>query len=405
MPTTRRSFLGAMSALSTAVVSPAAVSASIGGDDDPLGVRADFPVVQDTIFLDSAYTALSPQPALQAAQNFIAQKGIEPLSVGQMMGKSVMVRELFASLVGATVEEIGLLYATTDGENIVTQALNLKAGDNVLIDDLHYRSSYVLYQELQKTLGIEIRIIRNVAGAAPLDHFAREIDERTRLISVSWVSHLNGYRHDLKKLAAIAHNANAYLYVDAIQGIGMLDIDVKDSDVDFLTSGTYKWLLAGYGVAPFYVRSELLDMVKPDRQGGFQAAESLKDHRFRLHTDARKYQYATMAFDAVYHLGASLEYILNIGVPVIEKHTVGLAHRLGSELRSQGFTVMTPGGNQSAIVSFEHGGKAEMIQQALKSAGFKVTVSENASYVRIGIALFNNESEIDQLLQLTGTWV
>jgi cysteine desulfurase/selenocysteine lyase len=403
MPTTRRSFLGAMSVLSTAAVSPAVVKASISSDD-PLGVRADFPIVQDTIFLDSAYTALSPQPALQAAQDFIAQKGIKPLSVGQMMGQSVMVRDLFAQLVGAGQEEIGLLYATTDGENIVTQALNLKAGDNVIIDDLHYRSSYVLYQELEKTLGIETRIVKSIDGAAPLEHFERLIDDRTRLISVSWVSHLNGYCHDLKKLAAIAHAANAYLYVDAIQGIGMLDLDVKDSGVDFMTSGTYKWLLAGYGVAPFYVRSELLDLVKPDRKGGFQSARSLGDHHFSLHTDARKYQYATMAFDAVYQLGASLEYILNVGVPNIERHTVGLAQRLIVDLEKQGFDVMTPRNNRSGIVSFKHGHDSEMIQQSLDSSGFKVTVSENESYVRIGIALFNNEAEIDQLLQLTSTW-
>lgn len=404
MSLTRRKFLGAVSSISVVAASPVPVRAAVSLED-PLGVRADFPVVQDTIFLDSAYTALSPQQALQAAQAFIAAKGIKPPNVGQMMHQSEVVRGRFARLIGAELEEIALLYATSDGENIVSKALKLRAGDNVVIDDLHYQTTYVLYQQLKAALGIEVRIVKNVDGAIPPELIASHIDHRTRLVSVSWVSHLNGYRHDLKKLAAVAHERGAFLYVDAIQGIGMLDLDVKAAGVDFLTSGTYKWLLAGYGTAPFYVRKDLMDRIIPDRQGWFQSAQALGDYRFRLHTDARKFQYATLAFDAVYHLGASLEYILGVGVLNIERHTVGLAQYLQRELAKQAFSMLTPLGNQSAIVSFEHGRDPKYIQQSLQSGGFHVTVSEKASYVRIGIALFNNESEINQLLELTSTWV
>ena len=404
MSLTRRRFIGAVSAASAVAASPVSVRAA-SSRDDPLGVRADFPAVEDTIFLNSAYTALSPRQALQAAHDFIATKGTKPPDVPQMMHQSEVVRERFARLIGATVEEIGLLYATSDGENIVTRALQFRAGDNVVIDDLHYHTSYVLYQHLKETLGIEVRIVNNVDGAVSLEDIAARIDQRTRLVSVSWVSHRNGFRYDLKKLAAIAHDGGAFLYVDAIQGIGMLDLDVKDANVDFLTSGGYKWLLAGYGAAPFYVRKDLMDRITPDRSGGFQSAEALADHRFRLHTDARKYQYATMAFDAVYHLGASLEYILRIGVPNIERYTVGLAQGLRGELAKQGFAMLTPSGNQSAIVSFEHGREPKYIQQSLQTGGFNVTVSDSQSYVRIGIALFNNQSELDRLLKLTSTWV
>jgi selenocysteine lyase/cysteine desulfurase len=109
------------------------------------------------------------------------------------------VRGRFVRLIGAEDEEIGLLYATSDGEYIVSKALKLSAGDNVVIDDLHYRTTYVLYQQLRQTSGIEVRIVKNVGGAVPLEHIASQIDDRTRLVSVSWVSHLNGYRYDLKK--------------------------------------------------------------------------------------------------------------------------------------------------------------------------------------------------------------
>ena len=400
---TRRAFIGAASAAS-ALLAGSAAAKPASSSLDPLGVRADFPGVEKTIFFDSAYTALSPRQAVGAAQAFLGSIGHNPPNVPEMMHESELVRERFAELIGAAREEIGLLYATSDGENIVSRALNMQAGDNVVIDDLHYQSTYVLYQRLKEKLGIEVRIVRNINGATPAEMFMPHVDERTRLISVSWVSHFNGYRQDLQALANLVHAQGGYLYADAIQGIGMLDLDVKAVDVDFLTSGSYKWLLAGYGVAPFYVRKELMDLVSTDRSGGFQAAEALGDHQYRLHTDGRKYQYATMSFGAVYHLNAALEYILGIGVASIERHTVGLAYRLRAGLASQGFEVNTPAGNAASIVTFQHGRDAKAVRHDLKAGGVKINISDNQSHLRVGIALYNNAEEVDQFLKMTGNW-
>ena len=403
MQFTRRAFIGAASAASALLASATTVKPRIT-PQDPLGVRADFPGVEKSIFFDSAYTALSPRQAIGAAQAFLGSIGHNPPNVPEMMHESEVTRERFATLIGAAQEEIGLLYATGDGENIVTRALNMQAGDNVVIDDLHYHNSYVLYQRLKEKPGIEIRIVQNTNGATPAEMFEPHVDERTRLISVSWVSHFNGYRNDLKALANLVHKRGGYLFVDAMQGVGMLGLDVKSVDVDFLVCGGYKWLLAGYGVAPFYVRKELMDLVTPDRSGGFQAAEALGDHQYRLHTDGRKYQYATMSFGAVYHLNAALEYLLETGVADIERHTVGLARRLHQGLASQGFEINTPAGNQSSIVTFQHGRDTDAVRQDLKAKGIKINMSDHQPHLRVGIALYNNAEEIDHFLELTRNW-
>lgn len=403
MQFTRRAFIGAASAAS-ALLAGAATAKPGATSQDPLGVRADFPGVEESIFFDSAYTALSPRQAIGAAQAFLGSIGHNPPNVPEMMHESELVRERFAKLIGASQEEIGLLYATGDGENIVARALNMQAGDNVVIDDLHYRNTYVLYQHLKEQQGIEVRIVRNINGATPAEMFAPHVDERTRLISVSWVSHFNGYRQDLQALANLVHKQGGYLFVDAMQGVGMLSLDVKSVDVDFLVCGGYKWLLAGYGVAPFYVRKELMDLVASDRSGGFQAAEALGDHQYRLHTDGRKYQYATMSFGAVYHLNAALEYILGVGVANIERHTVSLAHRLHQGLASQGFEINTPAGNEASIVTFQHGRDAKAVRHDLRAEGIKINISDNQPHLRVGVALYNNAAEIDQFLKLTGNW-
>ncbi len=405
MTYTRREFLesasgaAALGAVSCAADAPVART-RVG--DDPLGVRHDFPVVGQMAYLDSAYITPSPQQAVTAAQAFLEAKAQNPVSLGGMLEAATDVRRSFARLVGASEAEIGLLFATSEGENIVAAALDLGPGDNIVIDDLHYETTFVLYRHLAEKQGIELRIVRSDGGEAPPEAFAELVDERTRLISVAWVSHQNGYRHDLTALARLAHDNGAYLYADAIQGIGMLDLDVRSTDIDFFTAGTYKWLLGGYGVAPFYVKASLLDTVRLDRMGSLHIAEELDDFRFELYTDARKYGYATLGFSAVYQLRAALEYLERVGVANIERHTVALARQLRSGLVDQGYPVWTPEGNGSAIVTFDHGRDIERVRASLESADVKVSFKRDGAQIRAGIALFNNDADIKRLLEITG---
>ncbi len=418
MDATRRQFLQSVSAAAVAssVAGKAAASVDPAGRPsrvvragrqdatDPLGVRADFPVVEKGIYLDSPYIAPSPRQAVEAGKAFLDAKAHDPVPLGAMLEETARARRRFADLIGAKESEIGILDATSAGENVVATSLDLSAGDNVVINDLHYETTYVLYRHLEKARGLELRILENEDGAATPDEFAELIDDNTRLVSVSWVSHQNGYRHDLKALADLAHAHGAYLYADAIQGIGMLALDVEEVGIDFLTSGTYKWLLGGFGVAPFYVRESLLDLVKPDRLGAFSVARNLGDFRFELHEDANKYMYATPAFGAIFQLCAGLDYLLDVGVRNIERHTVGLAARLHEGLTEQGFEVLTPPDNESAIVTFEHARDHGMVARAFEDAGIQATVREESGQVRVGPALFNNAAEIDGFLDLTATW-
>ena len=272
--------------------------------DDPLGVRRDFPVVEEHIYLNSPYITPSPRQVIDAGDAFWQAKARNPISLGGMLGETTRVRENFARLIGATSAEVSILDATSAGENLVARSLDLRSGDNVVVDDLHYETTYSLYRGLAEARGVELRIVRSDDGAATPEEFAELVDDATRLVSVAWVSHRNGYAHDLRSLAELAHAHGAYLYADAIQGMGMLPLDVGETGVDFFTSGTYKWLLGGYGVAPFFVRSELLDTIEPDRAGSLNIARELPDFHFELHDDARKYLYATPAFGAIYQLGA-----------------------------------------------------------------------------------------------------
>ena len=198
MDLTRRAFIGTVPAVAAVARLDAAPAEAAR---DPLGVRDDFPVAATETYLNSAYITPSPRPVVEAAAEFLRAKAAGPVSLGDMLAEVDRVRAAFARLIGAQTREVGTLFATSDGENVVTRALALRAGDNVVVDDLHYETTYLLYQELARERGIELRVVPSTEGAAPADAWAEHVDAGTRLVSVAWVSHQNGYRHDLRALA------------------------------------------------------------------------------------------------------------------------------------------------------------------------------------------------------------
>ena len=367
---------------------------------DPLGVRADFPAADKSLYLDAAYITPNPLPVAEAGRTFAESKAHQPISLSDMLARTDQVREAFAKLIGAQPAEIGFLFSTSEGENIVAQALGLTRGDNVVVDELHYNTSFVLYRHLEATRDVELRIVKARDGGVTAADFAPVVDRRTKIVSVAWVSHQNGFRHDLPPLAELAHRHGAWLYADAIQAVGMFPIDVKASGVDVMTTGTYKWLLGSYGVAPFYVRAELLDRITPDRMGALHVERTLPDFRYEIYKTAKKFDYATLAFGPVYQLGAALQYLDRVGVARIERHTVGLAQQLADGLRAREVTVLTPVGNQSAIVAFRNPADAARTRTVLEQSRTRVSVRENGTQIRVSPALYNTSDDVRRFLEV-----
>ena len=141
MSPSRRSFVATAASLTAVAASrgvePALTTASsaltdaqVVRDDDSLGVRADFSVVRARTFLNSAYITPVPQPVVTAGQAFVESKSLRPLPLGDMLKKTDEVRGQFARLVNAGPHEIGFIFATSEGENVVANALDLGRGDD-----------------------------------------------------------------------------------------------------------------------------------------------------------------------------------------------------------------------------------------------------------------------------------
>jgi selenocysteine lyase/cysteine desulfurase len=401
MDFTRRDFLGVTAGAAVASLQPNAAAAQ----DDPLGVRADFPALRDVTFLNTAYTGLIPQAVVDAARAWTATRASRTYTVGEMLAKADEARKLYAGMIGASEDEVAFVSSTTEGENIVVNSLEFKAGDNVVYDDLVYPSTPVIYQRLAETRGVQIRVVKNRNGAVPLEDFARVVDQRTRLVSVAWVNNNSGYRHDMQSLAALAHAHGAYLYADAVQFMGTGPVNVRSEGVDFCTAGTYKWLMAGFGVAAFYLRRELLDRIQPANVGWRSA--SAGSANLQAKQSARKFEYATLAFGDLYELAASLTYLQRIGLDRIEARSQALAARFWNGLAERRIPLATPVNNRSPIVSFYIRKPSAEAEQMLVAERIKVSLQAVAplTRVRVSLSFFNTEAEVDRMLRVAETLV
>jgi selenocysteine lyase/cysteine desulfurase len=397
MPIDRRAFV---TAAAVAAMGPSgAKGATTDPRRDPLGVRGDFPVTAERIYLNSAFIAPIHNDVAAAGRAHIERKSTGTMQLGALMGACESVRTQFAKLVNATPDEIGLLFSTGDGENVIANGVGLKAGDNVVVDDLHYTSEFVLYRALEASRGIELRLVKHRDGAVTAADFEPHIDKRTRIVSVAWVSNQNGFRHDMRPIADLAHANGALFYADAVQAAGMIQLDVRAAGVDALCSGSYKWLMSEFGVAPFFISREMIERVHSDRTGEFSVTRTEADYHYQLYKTARKFEGTSRSFGAVAQLQASLIYLDKVGVGRIEEHTVGLAQHLHAGLVKQGHRMFTPEGNRSSIVTFYCSRPAEEVRGKFRAANVDVTI--RGGQVRVSPALFNNVDEIDRCLEVT----
>lgn len=367
-----------------------------------LTIRSAFPVLEELIYLDTAFRGLCPRPVMEAARQFLERR-TQGTAGRDKDWEDIMerVRRSVADFVNARAEEIAFTTNTTDGTNIVAEALGVQSGENIVWDDLAHPSNKLVWLHQQAKNGVENRVVTSKAGAVEFSEFERLVDDQTRVVSVSYVAHSNGWRQDVKRLADLAHAHGAYLHVDAIQAIGCLQVDVKESNIDFLACGGYKWLMGPVGLAFLYVREELLDRLAPPRQGWMQLRswESWRDYSQppKIHLSARKFETGTLHTQGLFELEEALSFLNGIGMEQVEATVLRLSSMLWQGMADSGMNLITPPGTRSGIVAckIDH---EEQVAEALRANHIAATVRQGT--VRLAPHFFNTQAEIEQVLDV-----
>jgi len=254
------------------------------------------------------------------------------------------LRARCAEAVGADPDEIALFPSITAALTAVASAFDYRHRPRVVMSRLDFPTT--VYQWLaKKDTGVEPVTLASRDGLTMhRDDFAAATDRRTQLVVASHVYFTSGYLQDLAAIGEIAHAQGALCLVDAYQGTGQVPTDVHASGVDFLVTGSLKWLLGGPGFAFLYVRRALHDRLHPNDVGWFAHREqfAFRTDAFEPAPDARRFEGGTPSVAALYAADAGLATVLEIGIDLLRARQLELVGDLVERLRADGLKPRVP---------------------------------------------------------------
>jgi len=362
------------------------------------GVRQNFPITKNKVYLNHAAHSPLPKPATDAMRKHIEELSQYGDAIDPDDGKTS-----FAKLINAAKDEVALVENTSIGLNIIANMLNYPQGSNIVTTDLEYPS--VVYPWKSKKLGVNVRYVKNRAGKIFLEDLERAIDDKTVAVAISHVEYVNGFRFDLRAVGEIVHEHGAYLVVDAIQSLGALSVDVKRSAVDFLTAACYKWMLGPPGVGFLYVRKELIQKFEPPIIGWasvkpevFKTLDFWEIRDLKLSETASRFEVGTPSSVSIAGAVAALNLLLDAGLENIEKRIRALTDHLVELLSARGIRFQTPlePEYRSGIVNFLIDNPQERTDQLARRG---IIVSARSHGIRVSPHFYNTTNEIDKLVE------
>jgi cysteine desulfurase / selenocysteine lyase len=293
---------------------------------------------------------------------------------------------------------------TTNGINLIAQGIKWKTGDKIILNDLEFPANVYPFLNLQN-YGVEVDILKSQDGIISADDIINKVKPGTRLISVSQVQFLTGYRIDLEKLGRFCRENNILLSVDAIQGLGAFPIDVVKDNVDFISSGTQKWLLGLQGLSIIYVSKKLQDILKPKYVGwlSVEGAWDLLNYNLELKNSADRYQTGTLNTLGIHALNASMKLFNDFGVKEVQKRVAANVLMLMKKLEHTGFNPLLKNCEQknlSGIVSFRVDDSKTFFD---KLSGMNINTALRESIIRLSPHFYNNEEDIDKIIAAIGS--
>ncbi len=363
--------------------------------------RDEFVVTRRYIYLNHAAAGILPGTTLAAIQAFT-----QAHAAGGVLGtfpydlRLSEYRGKIGNFIGAEGSEIALLANTGAGANAIALGIDWHPADEVVLCGNEFPANAVPWIALRRR-GVDVRLLPTHAQRLTPERLRKELSPRTRVVSVSWVSYADGYRHDLAALAAAAHEAGAILCVDAIQGLGALPLDVRAADVDALYCGGAKWMCGLHGAAFLYLSPSLgerLEVAAP----GWRSLEDMWDfHNYTqpFTRQALRFEGGTPNLLGALSLACAIDLFVRSGPQAIAEHILALTDRLCEGLGALGAELSTRrgAGCSSGIVTFHLPGVDSVaLGEQLEREGIVATYRTGG--VRVSPHGYNTSEEIDAVL-------
>ena len=346
-------------------------------------IRADTPATSRLAYLHNAGAALMPIPVVAAMKQHIdLESEIGGYAAADREAKRLdAVYGSVARLLNAAPDEIALVENATVAWQMAFYSLRFRKGDRILTAEAEYAANYVAFLQVAKRTGAVIDVVpSDASGELAPDALDRMIDERVKLIAITWVPTNGGLVNPAAAIGRIARAHGIPYLLDACQAVGQMVVDVEAIGCDMLSATGRKFLRGPRGTGFLYVRRNMLQQLEPPMIDHFAAPWVSRD-TYQLRDDARRFETWENNYAARLGLGAAVDYALEIGITPIEQGCRMLAGRLRTGLVAlPGITICDLGRAPGAIVSFTmKGHEADAIVASAAAAGITIGASDPSS--------------------------
>lgn len=313
-------------------------------------------------------------------------------------------REKIANLINTpSANNISFITNTSEGLNLIASGFRFKSGERILINDAEFPSNVYPFTN-QASKGVQTDFVKSTKGFVSAESLIENLKSFHRMLSVSAIQFLSGYKIDLHKLGQATSSNDTFLIVDAIQAVGNSNIDVQAMNIDGLVSGGLKWMMAPMGTGFVYISDRLREMIDQAYVGwlSVQTPWDLSNFDQELNQTSRRYELGGINVPGIYALYDSVNPFLELGGDAINDHLVGLTELVMKEMSRMGlnsYTTEDPS-RRSGIITYDlpEGFDGDAFISALKQR--KVTLSHRQGKVRFSPHFYNSPEDISRAVDI-----
>ena len=352
------------------------------------------------IYLNHAATTPLSTPVVDATIRYLEQRSVGTLeNFTNDMKMITECRDAICKLINAeSSDRIALVGNTSEALNIVSTGIPWKSGDRILLNTAEFPANVYPYVHL-KNLGVEIDTLEAPGGRLPLELIERGIKPKTRVVALSAVQFLSGYKADLAAIGDLCRRKAILFVVDGIQAIGAVCIDVQHMKIDALATGCQKWQLGQQGTGYLYVTEELQGSIRQQHVGWLSAVDPWDFRNFRqpLSPTARRYEPGTLNIPGFWGTQAGLNLLLEYGIQNIERHILALTRMLIEGLQNtDGVELVSPteDNQRAGIVTVKPTGVNDPQELFNEISKHDIAISLREGMLRFSPHFYNSPEDI-----------
>ena len=369
-------------------------------------IRTLFPhTKKDHIYLNhAAISPLSDRTKLEL-ETFLANRNSGNIdNFEKWMRLMEETRDLIAKFIHTdSPDRITYMGNTSDAISAVAEGMAWSDGDEIILNTMEFPANIHPFRILEGK-GVKLVYLKpDDEGKITPEMIKDAITPKTKMVSISAVQYLNGFRADLKSIGDICQRNEVYFVVDGIQALGAIEIDVENCQIDALASGAHKWLMSPMGIGFLYLSDRLAQALKPAKTGwlSVETPWELSNYSQKWQPISKHLETGTFNMIGIIGMNASLSHLLEIGPEWIENEIGKLTSYLFANVTAMdNVEIKTPKSpeHHAGIFTFSLPEKrdSETVVNQLKTK--QITISAREGFVRISPHYYNTTDELDRVL-------